>query len=114
MASEAIRRYPGDEVHATASATQSPGDIVQAGGLAGVVASLSEVASGDPMTVMIKGVYDVAAASGTTFSEGAEVEWDDTNKLAVAATAGDFDLGVAAKAKTSGQTVVQVILNEGV
>lgn len=102
--------YPGDEIHFTAGAAYSAGDVVSIAGLAGVIEGLSNVASGDPATARVKGVFDVASASGTTFALGAAVQWDDTNNLAVAT--GDFALGKAAKAKVSGETTVRVILNE--
>lgn len=107
---EAIYRYPGDEIHFVAAAAYDSGDIVQKGGLAGVIEGLSGVAIGDAAVARTKGVVEVACASATTFSEGAAVQWDNTNKLAVAT--GDFALGKAAKAKTNGQTTVWVILNE--
>lgn len=52
------------------------------------------------------------SASATTFAANAEVEWHDATDLAVAATAGTFDVGRAAFAKTSGQLEVLVILGE--
>lgn len=107
---EAIRRGNGDELHLVAGAAYDDGDIVNLSGLAGVVEGI--VASGDPMNVRIKGTYDVAAATGTTFAAGAVVEWNDTTKLAVASGAGDFVLGLAAKAKISGVLFVRVIFNE--
>lgn len=108
---EAIYRTPGDEIHvAAAAADYDCGDIVQVGGLAGVVEGVSGVLTGEAFNARIKGGYDVACASGTTFSEGATVEFNNTTKLAVAS--GDFVLGKAARAKVSGQTVVRVQLNE--
>ena len=109
---EATYRYPGDEIHvASAAAAQNAGDVVQVGGLAGVVEGLSNIEVGDPMNVRVKGVFEVASASATVFAEGATVNWDDTAKLAITA-AGDWTLGKAAKAKANGETVVSVILNE--
>lgn len=110
--SEATLVNNGETLQKTAGAGYDCGDIIQIGGLAGVVEGLCGVANGDPLNARVKGQFDVASASATTFAEGATVEWDDTNKLAVAAAAGDFVLGKAAKAKTAGQTVVRVILNE--
>lgn len=107
---QAIRRQNGDELHMIADADYSDGDIVQKANLAGVVEG--PVLTGDPMNVRVKGGYDVAAASATTFALGAIVEWDATNDLAVASGAGDFVLGVAARAKIAGETVVRVLLNE--
>lgn len=107
---EAIRRTAGDELHLIAGADYDDGDVVNLSGLAGVVEG--PVLSGDVMNVRVKGGYDVQSASATTFSAGAKVEFDNSTKLAVAAAAGDFTLGIAAKAKVSGETVVRVLLNE--
>lgn len=108
---QATYRNHGDEVRvASAAGALSDGDVVQVAGLAGVVEG--PVVTGDPYNVRVKGQFDVSSASGTTFSAGARVEWDDTNNLAVASGNGDFVLGNAAKAKISGETVVRVIFNE--
>lgn len=102
----------GGEIHLTATAAHSTGDVITAAGVAAVVASAGPIAIGDRFTALTKGVFAFATASGTTFAEGAEIEWDDTPNLCVAATAGDFDLGRAVNAKTSGQTETVVNLNE--
>lgn len=69
-------------------------------------------ASGEPIHVRYKGIVEVPAASGTTFSAGATVEINSSTDLAVANTAGTFDIGRAVVAKTSGQLSVLVELNE--
>lgn len=113
MALEAIYRLPEDEREVTLSAAQKGGDIVQtADGYAGVIQGVGDYASGDIVKVKVKGVFEVASASATTFSAGAICEWDDGATAAVANAAGDFDLGVVVKAKTSGQTTVLVSLND--
>lgn len=68
--------------------------------------------TGEPIAVAYRGVVEVPSASGTTLAKAATVEYDATSKLAVADTAGDFDIGSAVVAKTSGQTVAQILLNE--
>lgn len=107
---EAIRRGEFDELHLIAGANYADGEVVNLSGLAGVVEG--PVLSGDPMNVRVKGQYDIASASGTTFSAGAAVEFNATTNLAVASAAGDFVLGIAVKAKVSGELVVRVLLNE--
>lgn len=89
----------------------NPGDIVVApSGRPGVVQGQRPLESGEPSTIRTTGKYDVASASATTFTAGASVGWDNTNKLAVAE--GDFVIGTAARAKTNGQLSVQVIFND--
>jgi predicted RecA/RadA family phage recombinase len=98
----------------TAGAALEPGDVVQtADGLAGIVAGNSNVASGAKCTVITDAIVSLPSASGTTFSAGAAVQWDNGGELVVAAGgAGDFVLGSAFEAKTSGQTIAKVRLNQ--
>lgn len=106
---EAIYRGPGDEIPFTATSDLASGSVLEKGGIAGVVDGLN-VKNGDSALLRVKGRFDVASASATTFAEGATVQFNDTTKLAVAS--GDFALGKAAKAKASGDPVVSVIFNE--
>ena len=90
----------------------NPGDIVQApSGRAGVVQGQRPLEEGEVATLKTEGKFLVDSASATTFALGAEVEWDDTGKLAVAAAGGDFDIGRASKAKVNGDTKVEILLN---
>lgn len=102
----------GGEIHLTASAEHTPGDIILAAGVAAVVNGTQPIKVGDRFTAYTKGVFAIATASATVFAVAAEIEWDDTNNLAVAATAGTFDLGRAVNAKTNGQIETVVNLNE--
>jgi predicted RecA/RadA family phage recombinase len=80
-------------------------------GRAGVIDQLKPAVEGDHCKAVTEGRYAFPAASGTTFSVGAEVGWNDTTRKAVAAADGDWKLGIAARAKTSGQLEVEVFLN---
>jgi predicted RecA/RadA family phage recombinase len=101
----------------TAGASYSSGEVIRlADGRAGYVEGLTGAESGDTMGVRQCGVARLASASGTTFAIGAPVYWDASANQAVAPSAtldgsADFYVGVAAKAKTSGQTTVDVELN---
>ncbi|TWU66458.1 DUF2190 family protein [Crateriforma conspicua] len=68
-------------------------------------------AIGDPITVVYAGIAEVPSASATTLAQGATAEIDSSSGLAVADTAGDFDIGKVVTAKTAGQTSVQILLN---
>lgn len=109
----------GGEVHLTASGAadtvvHSAGDILAPsavdGKVCGVVAGASPIRGGERFTVYTKGVGKALSASATTFAKASAVEWNDTTNLAVAS--GDFAIGGAVDAKTSGQTSVVVNLNE--
>lgn len=101
---------------AVAPAAVSPGDVVQlADGRAAVLIGNANVASGAKASFATRGDFEIVTASGTTFSAGADVQWDTATSLVVAAGgAGDFRLGIAKVAKTSGQLVTRVMLNEDV
>jgi predicted RecA/RadA family phage recombinase len=109
----------GGEVHLTAAGTAgtvvySAGDVLSptivGGNVCGVVAGASPIRGGERFSAYTRGVGELASASGTTFSKGAEVEFNDTTDLGVAS--GDFRVGPALVAKTSGQLNVLVHLNE--
>lgn len=107
---EAIRRNHAEELHVVAAADWADGQVVQSAGRAGVVEG--PVKAGDMANVRIKGRYEVASASATTFAAGVTVGWNDGTNLAVAAGTGTFDIGIASKAKIAGELVVSVLLNE--
>lgn len=92
-----------------AAAAYDSGDVVQIAGMPCVVKGTGGVASGDPVSFAVGAFGDFATASGTTFSAGVAVDWDDTAKLVVADTTGDFSLGTVAKAKVSGELVTRVL-----
>ena len=107
-----------DTVEFTAGAALASGELLQhTDGRALVVQGSGDgFASGALATGAVRGKFALASASGTTFSIGDSVYWDVSATQAVgpALTAdgsADFYAGVATKAKTSGQTVVEVDLN---
>ena len=76
-----------------------------------MVTSPEGIADGELGAVDVDGMYKVKKASATTFAQGAEVEWDNSGKNAVAATSGTFEIGVAYQAAVSGDDYVLVWLN---
>lgn len=117
MAAEATPLYDGACHRLTASSALSAGEIGQlADSRAAFVAGLQAIAANDSYEFCHKRIVAVACASGTTFSKGDPVIWDASANLAVAPGltvdgSADFYLGVAHKAKVSGQTLVEVDLN---
>lgn len=102
-----------------AAAAYDPGEILQLpDGRAAVNIGQKAVAIGDAYGLQTSGIFNIASASATTFSAGAEVYWDSSASVAVGASndldgSADFYLGYAVAAKTSGQLTVQVDLNAG-
>jgi len=119
-ACEAIRR--GDEcvLKVTASGIVYGGQVLRLeDGRAAVKTGLETAASGDIISVDVEGVFDFLSATGTTFSEGDEVVWNDSTNLAIQPSlavdaASCFTVGVARAAKVSGDLFVRVDLNRKV
>jgi predicted RecA/RadA family phage recombinase len=88
------------------------GEIVSLGGLIGFADS--DIAANALGAMAISGVRKVKkdGTSGPTFAVGAQVEWDDTGKLAVAATGGDFDIGCCVYAAGASDDFVTVWANQ--
>lgn len=112
---EAYYSHEGTSLDYTPASAVTAGTITQFGdGSAGVPAN--DIAASVQGSRTKRGVFKVASASATTFSEGEEVWWDDSAGAAVAKSASldgdaDFYLGLAAEAKASGPTYVYVELN---
>ena len=116
MSTEAILVNDPGQVSITAATTYTSGEIIQApGGMAAVVGGMKAAASGDPVTFITEGVFDVLTLTATTFAAGAPVYWDASAGVAIAspAAADDLYLGVAVKACTNAQDRVRVNFNRG-
>lgn len=104
------RRYdhtPGSDI--------ANGTILNLGtGMAGIVTTPGGLEANRMGSVAVSGTFKIkkAAGAGVTFARGVKVEWNDTTKLAVAAAAGDFALGVAAYAAADADDYVIVELNQ--
>lgn len=105
--------HSADVREITATAALSSGDILlSADGKAVVITDLSGVANTQKTVGQCSGVYEVAAVSGDTYSAGARVYLTEATQVAATSSgAGKILIGVAAYAKTDGQTVVKVDLN---
>lgn len=108
------KRVGGDcQITLTAATSYVPGQVVAVyPNMAGIVAGVVNIASGDPVTFITEGKYEFPCASGTTASLGNAAWWDSANSLVVTSrpAAGHY-LGRFAKAKTSGQTVAIIDIN---
>lgn len=101
----------------TASGALTGGEVHQlSDSRAAYVDGLQAVASGDTYGARKSAIVKLPAASGTTFSKGDRVIWDASANLCVQPAltvdgSADFYVGIAHKAKVSGETVVEVELN---
>lgn len=106
MTLEATFYQDGDSLDYTPAAVTTAGTVVQLpDGTVGVPAN--DIAAAALGSLQVKGVFKVAAATGTTWSDGDDLWWDNSANQAVkkGATldgAADFRLGTAYGAKVSG------------
>jgi len=106
---------PG-HVQYVATVALAGGEIHQLGdGRAAVAGSMKGYAINDIVDALTLGIGRVASASATVFAIGAPVWWDVSANLAVAVPgdAADLYLGVAVRAKASGDLSVDLDLNAG-
>lgn len=89
------------------------GEVAQlADGRVGIVTV--DLAASELGSLRTRGVFDLLAATGTTFLIGEAVYWDASANLAINLAnvgVGDFFVGFATKAKVSGPLVVRVDIN---
>ena len=112
-----IVNHLGDAEAVTLSAAASPGDVIRTADGRAAICGMSTSTSmpyaiGDVVNAECDVLAWVPAASGTTFSAGGIVGWDNTNKLAVGVAA-TFFIGYAVNAKVSGTTRVLVRFGKG-
>ena len=101
----------GDSIDHTPTADVSAGDIVKLGKLVGV--AKLDIKAGELGAIALTGVYEVVKGDAA-FAAGDEVGWDAANKKAVlASTAGCVKIGYAIAAAASGDSLVNVRLEQG-
>lgn len=113
MSVEAIALHCDESVEIVANAALESGQVFQLpDGRAGVVSGLAPRASGDTVTVDVRGVFEVAKTANITILAGGKVYWDRSADAAhFRAQSGDFYLGVAVKDAAATDTTVVVRIN---
>jgi len=89
------------------------GDIVNGVGI-GVGVADNDIAANELGAVRVAGVYLIENPDDTAFAQGATVGWDATAGKAVAAAAGDYDIGTVYSVYVAGALQVQVAINGAV
>lgn len=109
----AIKYHSENEREITASADLTPGTILLAAdGKAVVVTGSAGVDNGRVFRGECAGVYEVDAVTSDTYSAGVRVYLTESTQVAATSSgSGKILIGVAAYAKTNGQTTVFVDLN---
>jgi hypothetical protein len=87
------------------------GDIVQDNGVPNVLINLANAVSGEVVSGVYAGEFEVTCATGVTASAGADAFYDEANRTVVTAPGANIIyLGTFEAAKTSGQLVARVRL----
>jgi predicted RecA/RadA family phage recombinase len=86
------------------------GDPVKVGNLFGV--ANYDAATGLPVEVTVKGVWDLPKAATIVFVQGALVYFDATAVNVTSVTTGNFLIGAATQSAASGDATARVRLNE--
>lgn len=106
-----IRRTDG-RYSFNAAAAAAPGEVIlRPDGTPSILDGLEAVAIGqliEPQPLVPNIIAELDSLSATTFTVGATVYWDNTNKVANGTASGNTRVGIAARAKTSGQLSVLV------
>ena len=99
----------------TTGAAVAPGTIVKdVDGKAGVVQGNTNVPINGHRSIAVEGEYEVDSASATTLAVGSKVNFDPATQLAKSGVpaGAEFYIGRNRLAKTNGQTVMTVLLND--
>ena len=110
---EAVKVASGEMIDYTPSSDVAAGTVVVQGNLVGI--ALQPIAANTKGALAVQGVFDVAKASATEFTAGANVYWNDTNNEAVTTDGGGGAnklLGKAVAAAESGAVLVRVRLSQ--
>jgi predicted RecA/RadA family phage recombinase len=101
---------PGDTLEFTAPAGGvTSGTGVKIGDL--LVIALTTAAAGAKFQGRRTGVVEHAKLSAQAWTEGQQVNWDDTNKRFTTVTTGNFKAGVAAEAAVNPSSTGKVVLS---
>ncbi|GAA5073499.1 DUF2190 family protein [Roseibacterium beibuensis] len=99
---------PGAAMTVPAPAAKTSGDGVLVGSLFGIAQHTAE--SGADLTIQTVGVFTITKATGSAWTVGAKIYWDDSNSRCTTAESGNTLVGVAAAAAGSADTVGAVRL----
>ncbi|QBR34864.1 DUF2190 family protein [Leisingera sp. NJS201] len=103
---------PGDNLTVTAPYDVKAGEGVLVGNLFGV--ATSDAASGELVTIVRKGAFDLKKTSAQAWTAGAKVYWNDTTKECTSAASGNKLVGAAVNAAADPSATGAVLLDGAV
>lgn len=98
----------GDTLEVTAGSDIASGAPVLSGGLFGVATNSAK--TGEVVAVRVKGVYELAKATGASWSLGDKLYWDASESEVTKTAAGNLPIGFAYQAAGSADAVGLVLL----
>lgn len=106
----ATYKHADGELHLTAAAAKTPGDVEVVGTRIGVVSGCSPIEIGDMYTLQMKGVFTMSALGTDIWADGAILYYDATDGLTDEAS-GNLQCGVAVGAKADSVHTAAVDIN---
>lgn len=102
--------YDGSAVPVVAPAAKNSGEGVKVGNLFGV--AITNAASAANLAISTVGVHSIRKLSGasSSFAQGANVHWDDTNANCTVSATSNLKIGVAVAAAANDAVTVDVRL----
>lgn len=99
----------GSALTIPAPAAVASGGVVQAGSIIGI--ATGGATAGQPVDVIVTGVFQLPKVAANTFTLGAPVYWDATAKLATTTASGNTKIGVAVEAAAASTGTVKLRLS---
>jgi predicted RecA/RadA family phage recombinase len=99
---------PGDTITLIAPYNVSSGGGLLVGAIFGV--ALADAVSGAAVEARRKDVFDLAKATGQSWTQGAKLYWDNTAKNLTTTAASNTLVGAAAQAQASADTVGRALI----
>jgi len=105
---QAIFRHDGGSIDYTPTVDVAAGDVIVQGELVGV--AKLDIKANTLGALAVMGVFDFAKATGggTAITAGANVYWDNTNKVATTTATGNKLIGKCGKAAADADATVRV------
>lgn len=100
---------PGDVLTIPAPAAVLSGGVVIAGNIRGI--AQGDAASGFPVDVATRGVWELAKAAANAFALGGKVYWNATDGLATTTASGNVQIGVAVEAAGASTATIKCRLS---
>ncbi|MBK9128186.1 MAG: DUF2190 family protein [Phycisphaerales bacterium] len=109
---QAVFRHDGTSIDYTPGSAVAAGDVIVQGELVGV--AKIPIAANTLGALAVDGVFDFAKATGggSAITAGANVYWDNTNKVATTTASGNKLIGKCVKAAADGDATVRVRMSQ--